>query len=445
MLSGRSVRGWRERIGSAGARSGARLVALVLLGVALLVAGASPRTAAAEGATARNGEAADMIVLLQVRLPRGRMDCTGFMVGPHTVATAAHCLFHPEMGGLATHAVVTPGLDGVHAPFAAVEATSFAVNSTWVHPQDITADYAAVTLPTDAVGRATGWFNLRAPSDFDLSIGRYETAGYSVSRFGSLWRMPEPGVLLSHTDDFLHYQWGTSPGESGAPIFERTEGGYDAVGVLKGAYSAEEGRIEVATRLDAGIVDFYRRQAAEPLPEIPDDEPVVPTMFSAAEGTPVDVSSPVTLPDVDSVLQASNDQVRWTTVARARTSAEGVATYRITPSRTTFYRVVVAGVGTGRVSRGYVTAAGAGSGASGNFATPPTFDGASVTVAVFQGGTVDQLSAALIQAGASVALVPDADGVPRLYLLGGGSLNDAFVEAFRDGIPPATSVTLYGS
>jgi len=440
MLDGRSVRSRWERVpGIAG-----RLVALALLSLALL-ATTAPRTATAETPSARGGEASDMIVLLQIRLPRGRMDCTGFMVGPHTVATAAHCLYNPELGGLATHAVVTPGLDGVHAPFAAVESTSFTVNRTWVDTQDITADYGAVTLDTDAVGNATGWFALRAPSDFELSTGRFQTAGYSVTRFGKLWRMPEPDALLDHSETFLRYQWGTSPGESGAPIFHRTARGYDAVGVLKGAYTSDADRVELAVRMDSRLIDFYRLLVAAPLAPVTIEERQIPTMFSAGEGTEVDVSSPVTRADTDSALQTSNDQIRWTTVAEARTNEDGVATYRIRPSRTTFYRVVVDGIGTGRVSRGYVTPSGAGSGATGSFATPPSFDGSRVTMAVFQGGTVEQLSAAVVDAGASVALVPDANGVPRLYLPGGGSLNDAFHEAFPAGIPPATSVTLYGS
>ena len=220
MLLGRSIRSARQ---AAPAIAGRLLVAL-LLALTLIVA-TSSRRASAEPIAATPPDPVGMIVMLQVRMPRGEVTCTGFMVGPHTVATAAHCLYNNEMGGWASSAFVTPGIDGLTAPYATVWATSFTVSPNWVGTQEMDGDYAAINLPTDALGAATGWFEMASPSDFELSTGQYETAGYGTTlQYGTLWRMPRPQPLLDYDEDFLAYVWGTSSGESGAPIFQTSAG-----------------------------------------------------------------------------------------------------------------------------------------------------------------------------------------------------------------------------
>jgi V8-like Glu-specific endopeptidase len=431
MLFGRSARGVLGRAPVAG-----RLLAAALLACSLLLA-SSPGRAAAE--TAAPGDPYRMIVMLQIRMPRGEVTCTGFMVGPHTVATAAHCLYNKDMGGWASSAFVTPGLDGVKAPFATVWATSFTVSPSWVQTQDLDADYAAITLPTDAIGHATGWFELASPSDFQLSRGTFQTAGYGVTaQYGTLWRMPEPQPLIHYDEDFLAYVWGTSSGESGAPIFETgADGQVRAVGLLKGAYGRSNARVEFALRMDATMIEFYRKQTA--LPVAAPVTQSIPTMFTAEAGASVRVTSPATRVNTETVLQASADQVRWATVAAQRTDERGVATYTITPTETRYYRVVVQGVGTGRVGRGYVATAPAEVSA---FAGTPRYAATRTAFAVFLGGTTDDLARALRTAGAAAAWVQDEHGDWHVFVPGVGFLNDDFERAFPQGLGGATSMTL---
>ena len=435
MLLGRPSGGGLRRSTWAG-----RLAAVILVSLALLVT--APGRASAE-AEITPTDPYGMIVMLQIRMPRGEVTCTGFMVGPHTVATAAHCLFNNDMGGWATGAFVTPGIDGLVAPYATVWSTSFTVSPNWVDTQELDGDYAAINLPTDGIGAATGWFELASPTDYQLSTGTYETAGYGTSiQYGTLWRMAQPQPLVDYDEDFIAYVWGTSSGESGAPIFVSGPGGrYRAVGLLKGAYGRANSRVEFALRMNDDILGFYREQAARPAaPAVPSS---IPTMFTAEPGSPVRVTSPITRLNADSVLQSSTDQVRWTTIATQRTDARGVASYVINPTETRYYRVVVRGVGTGRVGRGYVaTAPSSFAGARGTFAAPPVYSDSRVALTVFQGGTAEQLAEALRIAGANAAWVQDADGVWHVFAPGGGVLNEGFLQTFPDGFDSGTSMTL---
>lgn len=421
-----------------------RALVAMLLALAILVvatpARADAQTPSAPGAKQPQG----MIALLQVRLPKGDVTCTGFMVGPHTVATAAHCLYSKDYGGWATSVFVTPGLDGLNAPFATEYATSFAVSPTWISTQDLTADYAAITLSSNTLGNATGWFDLALPSDDQLSSGTFSTAGYgTTAQYGTLWQMAQPQPLADFDADFLEYQWGTSTGQSGAAIFEPepTNGRYRAVGVLKGAFGPKNERMEFALRMTPAMIEFYRAQLAKPTAPVVEQQ--IPTMFTSPIGAPVRVTSPVTRVNTASALQSSVDQVVWSTIATEQTDARGVASYSITPTDTRFYRVVVQGIGTGRVGRGYVTgdavpvAAG-----RGTFSTRPLYSSSRVALAVFQGGTNAELGAALKSANASAAWVQNMQGDWFLYVVDGGFLNDAFLKAFSTGFASATSMTL---
>lgn len=429
------------------ARTPARWLAAMLVAFALLVA--SPRAASADTVAAPYG----MMVMLQVRMPRGEVTCTGFMIGPHTIATAAHCLYSPAFGGWASSAFVTPGIDGLNAPFATEWVTSFAVSPTWVQTQDPEADYAAITLDSDALGTATGWFDLAAPTNYQLATGRFATAGYGTStQYGTLWRMPrpQPQPLVDYDGDFLAYVWGTSAGESGAPIFEPTPSGerYRAVGLLKGAFGAKNDRVEFAQRITGEILDFYREQIARP-PAAP-VERTITTMFTSPADVAVRVTSPVTRANATSVLQSSPDQLLWTTVASASTDARGVATYMITPAETRYYRVVVLGVGTGRVGQGFVIAANAAPATPattaatgrGTFAGTPAYSSSRVAFAIFQGGTAAEFTAALKGARASAAWVQDARGEWYLYVVDAAAVNDPFLRAFPGGFVVATSMAL---
>ncbi|MDP2327272.1 MAG: hypothetical protein Q8M79_04205 [Dehalococcoidia bacterium] len=74
----------------------------------------------------------------------------------------------------------------------------------------------------------------------------------------------------------------------------------------------------------------------------------------------------------------------------------------------------------------------------GTFATPPSFGTGNVGSAVFQGGNIEQLAAAVTTSGGSTVWVQDANGVWRSYKTNatgaGAFVNNGFNSAFAGGL-----------
>ena len=295
-----------------------------------------------------------MVVLLEVKFPDTRGNCTGFVVGPHTVATAGHCLYSPQDGGWATSVSVTPGVDGVIAPFARQTATVFAVSSQFLATGNPSFDYGAITMPSDVLGSAVGQFGIGAESDMRLASGRFETAGYpSNVTWGTQWHMRNPRALRGFDNALLVYNWGTVPGMSGAPIFEPAAEGYRALGIVTAGANIGGDRIEVGVRADTRMVDFYRAAIVRPAAAAADVP--VQVAFTTAPGRPVLLQSTCTpVPGTPIILQSSSDRVRWTTIASGTTDPSGAGAFTIAPTQTMYYRLVAYGVGPGPVSQGVV-------------------------------------------------------------------------------------------
>ncbi len=83
---------------------------------------------------------------------------------------------------------------------------------------------------------------------------------------------------------------------------------------------------------------------------------------------------------------------------------------------------------------------------TGTFITAPSFGAGYLTLVVFNGGSVDQLEAAVRQAGASGAWVQDANGTFSVLIPGGPApLREAFVRSFPKEFAPMTPILLVRS
>lgn len=94
--------------------------------------------------------------------------CTGFMVGPSTVATVGHCVYD-ESGGWAESAQVY--LNGSTTPLSDCGVTDFWTVAGWDEDFNWNYDYGAVVLNCN-LGDQTGWFGLTSaiPSKGEQSI-----------------------------------------------------------------------------------------------------------------------------------------------------------------------------------------------------------------------------------------------------------------------------------
>ncbi|MEI6137206.1 MAG: trypsin-like serine protease, partial [Chloroflexota bacterium] len=375
-----------------------------------------------------------MIVLLQITYASGgQAGCTGFMIGPHTVGTAGHCLVSPT-AGKATQVRVTPGLDGLDAPYASVQATSFSTTTLWANFQDDRSDFGTITLPSDALGNATGWFRSRSASSAELTTGVFSTAGYpAVRTLGTLVRVS--GSINGVDASYLYYRWNTTEGDSGSPIWtqDATGDGYSVVGIVK-AYvvSSETGAVitDKGIRITASVATFLLNAINAPVAAAA--QPSIPTLFSVPAGQPATVSGAGWPASSAAALQQSSDLVHWSPILSGSSDAQGNVAFRITPAATAYYRIVTVGAAPGDAGQGAVTGTSTSApSAGGKFASAPVFGAGSVAQVVFEGGTVQQLEAAVNAAVARGVWSQDAAGTYRLLAVGAPSFVQApFVAAF---------------
>ena len=105
------------------------------------------------------------IAHLSVSTANGSYTCSGYFVGPHTVMTAAHCLYDASFGGssYAQSVEVTPGRDDSSKPFGSQSTTTFSVANGYILFGTNAYDWGLVTLPNDVLGNKVGGSHIGLP------------------------------------------------------------------------------------------------------------------------------------------------------------------------------------------------------------------------------------------------------------------------------------------
>lgn len=157
--------------------------------------------------------------------------CTGFLIGPYAIATAAHCL-HQD-GEYSSNLVAYFGLDGTSAQAGCV-ADHFYVPSIWTSSMNHEYDWGVVQLNCNA-GQVFGYYGFQDPGDGPLGTG-YRVTGYPADKYSgsgyTMWQ--DTGSVDIVTNRKLWDQIDTAGGQSGAPVWRLESGtacGNCAIGI----------------------------------------------------------------------------------------------------------------------------------------------------------------------------------------------------------------------
>jgi V8-like Glu-specific endopeptidase len=176
---------------------------------------------------------------------------TAWFYGPRTLGTAGHNVRHPRHGR-ATSILVSPGWNGLSAPFGTFVAATSHCHPTWLaHAAPDNLDFAVITLADPTPGRQLGWFGIAAYERSQLLPLLVNVSGYPSDRSPQTQYF-NGGRLHDVNDDFLMYPFDTEVGMSGSPIFALFRDQRIVVGIHTGGTR----QINRARRINASLYGF---------------------------------------------------------------------------------------------------------------------------------------------------------------------------------------------
>lgn len=184
--------------------------------------------------------------------------CSGTLVGPRTVITAAHCVYDLESGSFVNEIKFWPGVNGVnHVPYGPYHyedvsiLSGFADNYDGIYGTVVPWDLAVITLQENA-GDQLGWLGFSANYATDF---RAYNVGYPGDKpYATMWRDKCDVSAFEISDTEYVHRCDTKPGSSGSSMYTFLDDSSGENRYVEGVNVAEVETGDTSTNFNIGVL-----------------------------------------------------------------------------------------------------------------------------------------------------------------------------------------------